>query len=389
MGGLATGWVSFPDTADAAPAMGVRHVDKAKALEAAGLLESVPTQLYENGQSVPGRRFALTDAGRKALDQQSRGYGPSCFLLGYRQATGITERTDATGKAVRVQKSTVDGIEAYAAQVTFSVSAMPAWAETAGMRQYFMRELTEARSPTIKRIELIESSGKWVSREALLRSGDMHRAASPLTAIPAGMAPLARLRIEDRLRQQMRAELSLPAAASESTPEMRRASPASFYFATEPNQYGYTGQQPPAAAQTLPGSRYQLDAYLNRRAELLQVLDVLVEEGVMQRKQVAQGEGGAPAAGTLYSPAPGSNGRIMLGTIGLTGDPVKVDGSNGGDLTVTAPYAWSDVPAWVPRAAKKLPFLRKYIETGTVEATLSGPTAMSSSPITVDRVVIR
>jgi hypothetical protein len=390
MGGLPTGWVSYPDRVDGAPSFGVRQVDQARALEAVGLLESAPTTLYERGQPVAGRRFALTPAGRKALVQPLTGYGPSCFLLGYRKPTGITESADATGKSVRVQKTTVDGVDTYGAQVTFGLSGVPAWADNASMRKYFNNELTEARSPTVKRVELLDSSGKWVTREALLKLGESQQVGTRLLDLPAGTAPLARLRIEERLRNQVRAELVLPVVASETPPEMRKESPASIYFADEPNQFSFTGYTPPPMPAQVPtGALTRSDSYLNRRADLLQVLDVLVEEGVMLRKRVAQGEAGAPAAGTLYTPASGSSSTIPLGTIGLTGDPVKLQVQAADDLTVAAPYAWTDVPAWVPRAAKKLPFLRKYGEPGVAEASLVGALRGSSVPINVNRVVLR
>lgn len=121
-----------------------------EALEKAGLLSSkvkeVPASMF--GKMVPGREYALTDAGTKALAKP----GGHSFCVGHRKVDKIvqfTKPSDAMGQTMSQ------------ATYTYTVADVPAWARNPAVQAAFPEVVDRLKPMRESRVDLVLMNDGW------------------------------------------------------------------------------------------------------------------------------------------------------------------------------------------------------------------------------------
>jgi hypothetical protein len=426
-GELSDGWVAYANEAPAASAGNSSYVGrisggrqealrKLTALEAVGVIEKQPYELYQGGALKPGYRYQLTQSGRDAV-VKTTSLSP-CLSVGHWEPKAVVAPRSAveskTSKLI-VQKDVGD-TPSFEAWVSYELKGRPSWSANPQLEAAFPQELTPTKSGKLQKLELVKFNDKWVSKELLARQmsrdgamGDRgFGAGAPILPIPKDLESTALAKLSESLTRGYNrvASIPLPQRASETPTSYANSHPGHFFFAATPDPQAasrsdvadkiarlgqnesYINSLPEAqrvaqlarleterrwlaAAVPAQVSVSEQDRYLNQRKQLQELLDSLVTAGAYEKRTVAGGElPGASVPGVLYTPVAGvdvTSRGITLGTITVNG-PLKQEVMNPRMLQLTATYAYANPPQWAETLAKTNPSVARQLKGGVVRA---------------------
>lgn len=423
-GGLPNGWVAFLKTPSASEGGSSRRdaQPKFEALMKAGLIQKEDYWLAQGGELKPASRYFLTDAGRKAASGTA---SPNCLLIGHWSARKLVLPRSGVKSVVTdpqlIQKKVEGDNVTYEGWVSFELDGTPDWVATPALAGAF-DQLVQFQAGKVIKVELVRFNKEWVSRQVLSRrmangspeaSEGTDKPGRTAVEIPAELHAVALAKLNGEGGQSFAARqfrLALPLNSASETPvAFALPHPGSVFFATTPDplapsrsrvelQLAMLAEREKSEASLPPAMRSSnreainkervalaampsvhgdgskaakaADRFLNSRAELQELLDVLVEAGAYTKKTVTQAEvPGAQQGGTLYSPT--SSAQLQGSTLQF-GTPrytrIVKQHVAGSLLFVTVEYEIDAKPEWLDAVAKKLPMLAAKAGTRVVMA---------------------
>jgi hypothetical protein len=121
-----------------------------EALEKVGLLTSKPAEVRAGmfGATMPGKEYALTDAGTKALEKEGR----TAFCVGHRAVDEVVQFTEPnSGMGQTVSQ----------AKYTYTVTDVPAWANDPAVQAAFPDLAQRLKPKQEARVNLVLMNDGW------------------------------------------------------------------------------------------------------------------------------------------------------------------------------------------------------------------------------------